>query len=147
LGGYYLSQNPSIISDWQYQRMSKKRDLMADRLLVAPDICAGASISMFENACGKLELEYGSRDWKQGLSADEQTCLLESFREVTLYKLEYDGSPKSQLENLETDEEIILHVCGISEDVNFYRPEHGSDNAKSMLDTWYQWKHKEGNYF
>ncbi len=120
---------------------------MAERLLVAPDVCGGVSISALTNACDKLEVDFDKRDWKEGLEADAQTCLLESFREVTLYKLEYDGDPKSQLANYETDEDIILHACGVSEDLDFYRPDHASENAKSMLNTWYQWKYSEGNYF
>jgi hypothetical protein len=147
LGGFYLSQNPQIISDWQNKRNSERRDQLAEKALVAPDTCANVSTAMFANACGKLELDYDQQDWKEGLSPDEQSCLLQSFRDVALYKLEYDGAPKSQLANLENDSDIIVHACGVSEDLNFYRPDHASADAQEMLNAWYQWKYSEGNYF
>lgn len=147
IGGFYLSQNPQIISDWQYKKDRARKDKMAERLLVAPEICASVETSIFTSACDKLELDDDDQIWTEGLTSEAQTCVLESFRDVTRYKLEYDGSPLSHLKNFENDSEIIVHTCMIKENLNFYRPDHASPDAASMINAWYQWKHSEGNYF
>lgn len=149
VAGMYLSQNPQLISSWQYKRDSARQDELRKVTLVAPSSCVSVNASLFETACAKIEIYNYEEDfdWLTGFSAQALTCMRESFRTTTAFKLEYDGDPASNLHNLEDDEGITLHACGVSEDLKFYRPDLKRDGAKQVFDVWYQWKHSEGNFF
>lgn len=151
LGGFYLSQNPRIISEWQYKRDSARKDALRDILLTASDDCLEAKVAMFDRACALMEREdYDeriNRIWNEGMTAKEESCAVTSFRDTTLFKLEYNGDPKSHIEHMENGESINLHLCGVVEDLKFYHPNFKATNAKELIDRWHSWKHSEGNYY
>ena len=149
LGGFYLSQNPQIISKWKYERDSARQDELREVLLVAPEACISVSSSLFETACAKIEIHNFEEDfdWTTGFSQQALTCMRDSFRTTTAFKLKYDGDPASNLKNLEGNGGVVLHACGVSEDLKFYRPDLERGGAKQVFDAWYQWKHSEGNFF
>jgi len=144
IGGAYLSQNPRIISKWQYQIDSKRHNRMSKILLRAPAGCKGQNAELFVTACQHLE---GSAAWYNQLSLAEQSCFKESFIVTNEFKLEYDGDPISQLENYMDEEGIVLHACGVSEDTAYYLKDKPRSDAEALLNNWYQWKFDEGNYF
>lgn len=149
LGGFYISQNPQLISEWQYKRDSARQDSMRDILLTASDECLGVETTLFSNSCAALEgYDYeGDLNWKAGLSERAASCGLQSYRDTTTFKLKYDGDPVSHLENMQTGEAIAIHLCGISEDVTFYYPDFEANDAKALIDKWHLWRHSEGNYY
>lgn len=149
LGGFYLSKNPDVISSWKYKRDSARQDSMRDTLLTASPECQSVSTDIFTNACKILETHDYETElaWDKGFSEQAKSCALTSFRDTTLFKLEYEGSPKSQLENLEDAEGITLHLCGIVENLEFYHPDFKANNAAELINKWHQWKHSEGNFY
>ena len=149
LGGYYFSQNPGIIAKWQYQRDSARKDALRETLLTASEDCSSVSPALFDRACKQLEVnDYEDDiDWDADMDKQSAECALQSFRDTTLFKLEYDGDPKSHLANLETGEGIAIHLCGMKEDVQFHFPDFQPQDAKTLIDKWHQWKHSEGNYY
>lgn len=149
IGGFYLSQNPQLISKWQYQRDSARHESLRDVLLTATADCRSVSTDILVNACVILE-SYNFEnelEWDKGFSEKAKNCALTSFRDTTLFKLEYNGDPASHLENLENAEDITIHLCGIVEDLKFYFPDFKANNAEEFINKWHQWKHSEGNYY
>ena len=142
--GVYLSKNPQIISKWQYQRDSARREEMQLLVLKSPESCKNQKVEVFASACAHLD---DASSWYTQLTTGEQTCFRESYRITTEFKLKFDGDPASNIENMLRDEDIILHACGVSEDSNYYLKNKPASDAETFLNNWYQWKHDEGNYF
>ena len=147
-GGGYLASNPELISKWQYRMDSARKEEMQKILLIAPASCAGIDAAMFARACERLDETYDDAfDWSEGLSAQQRTCVEDSFRETTAFKLEFDGDPASHLENLTTDDGLMLHMCGINEEVKYADPDYRAQDARAAIDRWHQYRHGEGNYY
>ena len=142
--GVYLSQNPQIISKWQYQRDSARKEKMQLILLKSPESCKNQRLELFVSACAHLD---DASSWYKQLAAGEQTCLMESYRVTTEFRLKFDGDPASNIENMLRDDSIVLHACGVGDDSNHYLKDKSGSDAETYLNNWYQWKYDEGNYF
>jgi len=153
LGGFFLSQNPQIISKIKYQIDDRRHQKLLEVKIVADASCASAAAGIFSNVCARYpedifeDADFPS--WKENLSDAATQCLFLSYKNITLYKLEYDGLPESDFDLLYEIEgrenvELLGHACDIASYANYTNPEFISkhrgfvaNNAEDVLNKYY----------
>ena len=147
LGGFYVSQNPEFIQKYKYKKQQEIRTALQQSALIAPESCKGIPADVFMRVAKNFDDVNYNHYWKQGIPDQQGQCVLDSFRMLTLFKLEFDGEPKSHLKNLETDDDIMIYAMSVKdahENLPGIKPDM---DAAETLNVWFVHKHKEGNYF
>ena len=153
LGGFFLSQNPQIISKIQYKIDDRRHQKLLEVKIVADASCAEAAPDIFLNVCAKYpedifeEADFPS--WREDLSEAATQCLFKSYKDITLYKLEYDGRSEDEFNQIYEFEgrenvELLGHACDIASYANYSDPkfmskhrDFAANSAKDVLNKYY----------